>query len=209
MIESGAVSAPVYFNLGNAFLKSSQLGRAIAAYRKAEKLSPRDPDVRANLQFARDQGGGGASSPVLRWENWIGKLTLNEWTAATSIAASILFLLLAIRHWRLDWKKSFRGILLVTGIFCVFFAICLAAAIRKELFVQSAVIIVPEAVVRLGPFDESQSAFTLRDGAEVTVMDQKDDWTQIADASSRTGWLLEKQMVPIGDPKRATPTKAP
>ena len=49
-------------NLGNAYFKSGQLGKAIAAYREAEQMSPRDPDVRANLRFARNQVQG----PTLR-----------------------------------------------------------------------------------------------------------------------------------------------
>src|SRR5262249_40911221 len=45
--QSGQKSAALYFNWGNALFKSQQLGRAIAAYRHAEELAPRDPDIRA------------------------------------------------------------------------------------------------------------------------------------------------------------------
>jgi uncharacterized protein YgiM (DUF1202 family) len=64
------------------------------------------------------------------------------------------------------------------------------------------VVIVSEAVVRPGPFDESPSAFTLRDGAEVTVLGRKDTWLQITDASQRTGWLPGKNVTLIGAAKR-------
>jgi len=202
ILQTGSASAPVSFNLGNAFLKSGRVGRAIAAYRSAEKLSPRDPDARANLQFARNQAGGGASAPTLRWSNWIGRLTLNEWTILTTIAASVWFLLLAVRQWRPNLKNSFRGLLVVFGILGAFLVACFAAAIHKEFFIHSSVVIVPEAVVRPGPFDESPSAFTLRDGAEVTVLDQKESWLQIADASQRTGWLPGKNVMTIGNQKR-------
>ncbi|HEU0039111.1 MAG TPA: tetratricopeptide repeat protein, partial [Verrucomicrobiae bacterium] len=47
LVQNGAVSPALCFNLGNAFFKASQVGRAIAAYRQAERLTPRDPDVRA------------------------------------------------------------------------------------------------------------------------------------------------------------------
>ncbi|MEO5804337.1 MAG: tetratricopeptide repeat protein [Verrucomicrobiota bacterium] len=198
ILQAGSVSAPVYFNLGNAFLKSGRVGRAIAAYRNAEKLSPRDPDVRTNLQFAREQAGGGATVPTLRWSSWIGRLTLNEWTILTMIVVSVLFLLLAIRQWRFNLKISLRGFLMLIGILGAFLLVCLATAIHQEFFVRSAVVIVPEAVVRPGPFDESPGAFTLRDGAEVTVLDQKENWLQIADATQRTGWLPEKNVMSIG-----------
>jgi Flp pilus assembly protein TadD len=58
ILTNGAVSPALYFNLGNAHFKAGQLGRAIAAYRQAERLTPRDPDVRANLQFARNRVQG-------------------------------------------------------------------------------------------------------------------------------------------------------
>ena len=58
LIEEGSISPALYFNLGNAFFKSGQIGRAIGAYRQAEEMSPRDPDVRANLQFARNLVSG-------------------------------------------------------------------------------------------------------------------------------------------------------
>src|ERR1700744_5475613 len=52
-IQSGALSKSLYFNYGNAEFKAGHLGRAIAAYRLAEQLSPRAADVRANREFAR------------------------------------------------------------------------------------------------------------------------------------------------------------
>ena len=43
LLQGGQVSAALYFNLGNAAFKSSQIGRAIAAYRQAERIAPRKP----------------------------------------------------------------------------------------------------------------------------------------------------------------------
>lgn len=201
LIDSGSISAPVYFNSGNAFYKSGQLGRAIAAYRSAEKLSPRDPDVRANLRFVRDQAGG-ATRSATRWENPIGRLTLDEWTIVTATAMSLWFLLLAFRQFRFGSRKSFRGGLIILGLASIALVLCLGAAIRQEILGKSAVVTVPEAVVRRGPLEESQSAFTLRDGAEISVIDQKGDWLHIVDAAKRTGWLLQRQTVSIGKRNR-------
>ena len=39
------------FNYGNAEFKSGNLGKAIAAFRRAELLAPRDSEIRANLRF--------------------------------------------------------------------------------------------------------------------------------------------------------------
>src|SRR5205823_5530071 len=74
--QSGQKSAALYFNWGNALFKSGQIGRAIAAYRRAEALTPRDPDLRANLQFARNQRQGPALSSR-KSQEWLRRLSLN------------------------------------------------------------------------------------------------------------------------------------
>ena len=51
-----------------------------------------------------------------------------------------------------------------------------------------------EAVVRQGPFEESPSKFPLRDGAEVAVFDEKDEWLAVRDAGRHEGWLRRSQV---------------
>jgi uncharacterized protein YgiM (DUF1202 family) len=73
--------------------------------------------------------------------------------------------------------------------------VCLAVAAYDRLLTQSAVVIAHEAVVRYGPVDESQSFYTARDGTELTVLDRKGDWLQVADRASRTGWVRQDQVL--------------
>ncbi len=41
LLRTGQASSAVYFNLGNAFFKSGQIGHAIFAYRQAGQSTPR------------------------------------------------------------------------------------------------------------------------------------------------------------------------
>src|SRR5208337_1300274 len=93
LVQAGQVSAALYFNLGNACFKAGTLGRALAAYRQAEALAPRDPDLRANIQFARDQAQG-PTLALSRWQKVLGRLSLNEWTILAAAAVWVAFLLL-------------------------------------------------------------------------------------------------------------------
>src|ERR1051325_497601 len=61
ILKAGRVSSGLLFNLGNAYFKNGEIGRAIYNYRRAQALAPRDPDVQANLRFARDRIAGAAS----------------------------------------------------------------------------------------------------------------------------------------------------
>ncbi|HUR44338.1 MAG TPA: tetratricopeptide repeat protein, partial [Candidatus Saccharimonadales bacterium] len=79
-IQNGQSNGPVFFNLGNALFKAGQPGRSIAAYREAERSIPRDPGLRYNLQFVRNQVSGAGGSVQKGWKQWLTRLTLNEWT---------------------------------------------------------------------------------------------------------------------------------
>ena len=49
-IEHGHVNGHVHYNLGTAYYRLGEFGRAIAQYRKALELLPNDPDVLKNRQ---------------------------------------------------------------------------------------------------------------------------------------------------------------
>src|SRR3974390_1217295 len=58
LLQTGEQPPTLLFNYGDAEFENGHLGKAIAAYRKAKLLSPRDPELRANLAFVRNQVAG-------------------------------------------------------------------------------------------------------------------------------------------------------
>ena len=58
LIDQGFRDTAVYYNLGNTYLESGDLGRAVLSYLRAEELSPRDPDILVNLELVRKQDRG-------------------------------------------------------------------------------------------------------------------------------------------------------
>ena len=195
MIDDGNAAPALYFNLGNALFKSGHTGRAILNFRLAEQLAPRDPDIRANLRFARSQVNGGDAHPDGRWRRLSGQLTLNEWTALAASGVWLWFMLLTLAQWRPALKKSLRGYTATAGVGAAVLSACLALACYDQLELTSAIVVAREAIVRYGPLDESQSFYTVRDGAELTVLDTKGDWLQVTDRSKRVGWLRRGQVL--------------
>ena len=192
LVQSGQVSAALYFNLGNAWFKSGQIGRAIAAYLAAEQITPRDPDLRANLQFARNQTPSPRLSPS-RWQRWLGRLTLNEWTLLAAGAVWLWLGLLATLQWRPALRPVLRGYVFSLTITAALLCACAAAALRETRFIRTAIVVTSEVTVRYGPLAESPVAFTVHDGAELRVLDQKDEWLQISAGPRRIGWLRRDQ----------------
>jgi len=192
LAQSGAVSAALYFNLGNACYKSGASGRALAAYRQAENLAPRDPDLRANLQFVRNQVSG-PTLPPHRWQRWFNRLTLNEWTALAALAFWLWLLLLIVLQWRPAWRPSLRGFVFSSGLATLALGVCLATDFLSLRASRPAVVVAHDAVVRSGPLEESPTAFKLQDGAEVSVLDEKDQWLQVTAGGQRVGWIRRDQ----------------
>jgi tetratricopeptide (TPR) repeat protein len=195
IVQAGTVSPALYFNLGNARLKAGQVGWAIRAYRQAEVLAPRDPDIRANLQIARSQAGMLAPAlPGDRWTRWVTRLTLNEWTLAAAAVAALFFIVLTAREIWPAFRKSGSALAGGLGFACLCLAACLGLAADQRLIAKSSVVVVPEAVARRGPLPESQSAFTVHDGAELLVLESDGDWLQVSDAARHIGWLQQKEV---------------
>lgn len=199
ILQSGAVSPALWFNYGNAEFKLGQPGRAIAAYRRAELLAPRDAEVRANLEFVRNQVAG----PTLRqsrWQDWLGALSLNEWAILAAVAFWLTFILLVLRQIRPAWRPRLRGLTLGVILLTILSCAGLGAAATIHYSKPTAVVVEAEATARSGPFAEAQVAFKVQNGAELAVLDRRNDWVQVVSGPAesngyrRIGWLPVKQV---------------
>jgi tetratricopeptide (TPR) repeat protein len=194
LVAGGRASPALLFNLGNAYFKSGQIGRAIAAYREAEQLAPRDEDIRANLKFALGAVPGN-NTRVSGLERALDLLTLNERGIWTAIALWICFGLLAVGQARPAAKNSLRMVFVAAAMFAVCFGAWYAQGLIARATERKVVVIAPTAAVRFGPLEESQIAFNVRDGNELKLLGKKDKWLQVADASNRSGWIPESEIL--------------
>lgn len=196
IVDSGQASPALYFNLGNALFKSGQNGRAILAYHRAAQLIPRDPDVRANLQFARNQVEGPTLRPT-RWQRALGTLSLNEWAALSVAGLWLTCALLAAAQLGPALKSALRNVTATTGGATLLLSACLFFSLTNSGSANIAVVTAREVTVRNGPLEESHEAFSAHDGAELQVLDQKDDWLQVSDGTRRIGWVKRSEVAQI------------
>ena len=193
ILKSGTQSPSLLFNAGNAEFKTGHLGKAIAAYRQAEMLSPRDAELRANLAFVRNQVQG-ATLRESYWQNWVGSLTLNEGTLLTAALFWLTLGIFVVRQLRPALVPKLQGVTRILVVLTIFSATVLGLQAANHFSNGTAVVTVAEATARSGPFDEAQSAFTARDGAELSVLDKRDGWVQVANNVGKSGWLSTKQV---------------
>jgi tetratricopeptide (TPR) repeat protein len=193
ILQTGGQSPALLFNSANAEFKAGNLGKAIAAYRRAELLAPRDSEIRANLDFVRNQVQG-ASVRESRWQYWLGTLTLNEGAVLTAVLFWLTFALLVARQIRPALVPKLKSATQIFAALLIFSATVLGLQAANHFSRATAVVTAAEATARSGPFDEAQNAFTAHDGAELSVLDRHGDWVQVTGGSGKIGWLPAKQV---------------
>lgn len=193
MLKTGAQSPALLFNAGNAEYKAGHLGKAIADYRRAALLTPRDPELRANLDFVRNQVQG---STVREggWQRWLDTLSLNEGAVLTAVLFWLTLSLFAARQIRPALVPKLRGVTRLAVVLTVFSATVLGLQAASHFNGEVAVVTAAEATARSGPFDDAQTTFTVHDGAELSVQDRHDDWLQVRNGAGQTGWMSVKQV---------------
>jgi len=193
ILQTSGQSPALLFNCGNAEFKAGHLGKAIAAYRRAELLAPRDAELRANLAFVRSRVQG-ATVQESRWQSWVRSLTLNEGALLTAVFIWAMFGLLAVRQVRPALAPKLRSVTRLAIVLTIFSGTVLALQAANHFNSSVAVVTGAEATARSGPFDDAQTAFTVHDGTEMPVLDRHDEWVEVADATGKVGWFSRKQV---------------
>jgi tetratricopeptide (TPR) repeat protein len=191
ILQTGWQSPALLSNFASAEFKAGHLGKAIAAYRQAELLTPRDAELRANLAFVRNQVQG-ATLRESRWQNWMGSLTLNEGAVLTAVLFWMTFGLFIARQLLPGLVPRLKSATRIFVALTLLSGAALGLQAANHFSSATAVVIADSVTARSGPFDDAQNAFTARDGAELSVLDQHDGWVQVANGAGKSGWLPAK-----------------
>jgi hypothetical protein len=196
MIDEGTVSGPVFFNQGNAWMKAKQPGRAVAAYRQAQRYRPRDPYLDANLQYALGPSAT-ARRPVIEtilfWQNWL-SYPEKFYGAAVAAVLTFCFAIVAIFSTRRRlWQR------LVLGGAAVTLVLIISAAYdwyRFE-YIKHGVIAQAEVVARKGNAESYEPALNekLSEGTEFRLLERRGNWLLIQLPGGQEGWIDQQAAV--------------
>jgi tetratricopeptide (TPR) repeat protein len=195
LVDKGYGDPVLYYNLGNAYFKQGDVGRSILNYLRAERLSPRDGDIKANLDFARGQTldvlepgeaplSGFVTSLLYRFTaGELGAVALALWLL---FASCLLLAMVGPRRW-LAWT---RPAVLVTAGLLVLGGGSLAGRLYVDSASRDAVIVAEEVEVVSGPGSRYTPEFTLHAGAEAGLVEKRGAWARIAlPGGSLQGWV--------------------
>ena len=191
----------IQYNLGNAWFRMNQLGRAILAYERAHIAMPRDADLNFNLAHARDQvvdaipPSKGFFSMAFFWLPTVSQSEL-FWCFAILNLLLCAALLIRLFH-RSEWL--FYSLLLVLCLWLVT-GLSLGMKWAQVHDDHRAVILQKEVEVLAGPHEGDTVLFKLHEGAIVEQERPEGEWRLIRLPDKKRGWLPEESLELIASP---------
>jgi Uncharacterized protein conserved in bacteria len=191
LVRSGQWSANLFYNLGNAYFRAGDFGRAILNYERALALERHHPEATANLQIARDEAR--ALEMQESWpERYLKFASINQYitTAALAFWAGLFCVVgLIFAH-----RRSAAIIALLIFSLLVFVIAILAVYELDHGSKGRALAIVTgkEVQARLATADTANSVLALPPGSEVKILSTRGDWVYAALPNNLRGWIPAK-----------------
>ncbi|GIV26774.1 MAG: hypothetical protein KatS3mg027_0588 [Bacteroidia bacterium] len=128
VINQNYESFELYYNLGNAYFKNNQLGKAILYYEKAKKLNPSDPDLKHNLSIAYNKTIDKIDTKdnffiEITKNNFLNQLNTNLLAYVTIVIAFLTLLLFVLFLYHTAYRKLYISlvvVLVVTNVILYF-----------------------------------------------------------------------------------------
>jgi tetratricopeptide (TPR) repeat protein len=191
LIRDGQWSANVFYNLGNAYFRTDDFGRAILNYERALALERHHPEATANLQIARDEAHA-LELPSSWPERYLQFATVNQYSIIAAVAFWIAASCLAALIFTPGRSATVISVLLVM---LLLFAGAMFAIWQLEggsEGVALAIVTGKDVQARLATADTANAVLSLPPGSEIKVLSTRGDWIYAALPNNLRGWIPAK-----------------
>src|SRR6266542_1026623 len=196
LVRSGQWRANVFYDLGNAYFRTGDFGRAILNYERALALERHHPEATANLQIARDEAHALEIQPG-SLERYLQFASVNEY----SIAAATAFWLAIFAMFVLIFKQRRSARAIAVSISCL---LVLAVAVYAIFTLERgskgqalAIVTGKDVQARLATADTANSVLALPAGSEIKILSTRGDWMYAALPNDLRGWIQTKNAEPV------------
>jgi len=202
LLKTGVRNGAVYYNLGNCYYKQGEVGRAVANYRRALMLSPRDVDTEFNLDLVRSEvgfrdttsafGGGSIGEAPLRLASareWQIVFYISYYLCALSVLA-VLFLG--------GRARAAAARILIALVIVGACSLALSTHGRSRFKGGSdAVVVAGRTEFMSGPGAAFEELVRLSDGVELRLRARSGIWVEAQLPTGEVGWVREGDLEPI------------
>lgn len=188
LVQSRQWNPTLFYDLGNAYFRSADLGRAILNYERALALDPNQPEAKANLQLVRDQARALELAPG--WpEAHLDFLTRDQyaWLAMIAFwgAAAILCGLYFARRRPVVWIFA----LVLSGAISAGAAFAVYELETGSAGRDLAIVTQKNIQARLATAESAGTVLVLPPGSEIKILSTRGEWSYAALPNDLRGWI--------------------
>jgi tetratricopeptide (TPR) repeat protein len=182
-VEEAPAVAAHWYDLGAAYYRLGERGRAEAAWLEARRLAPRAPEIRRALELTPPSDIASA-----------------RWTWSPPVTAEEVFLL-GILGWVIGWagwafRPRFRerwAVVLVVAAGALISGLALRQWYRRPL-----AIVVDAIPLRLSPHGRAPEITPVEGGSAVLIVGRVPGWLLVRAAGEREGWVPNDAVATVG-----------
>ncbi|MEP6602696.1 MAG: tetratricopeptide repeat protein [Spartobacteria bacterium] len=196
LVQKKEWSANLFYDLGNAYFRAQDFGKAILNYERALALDRHHAEAQANLRVARDQARA-LRLQQSQVERYVRAGSPNQYAIAAAamfwigifIGASLLF----------GQRRSTSAITLSILSLSIFIALGVAIYAMENGSGGRGVAIVTKANVtaRVATADTSSSVLAVPAGSEIKVLSERGEWVYAALPNNLRGWIPANNAEPV------------
>lgn len=195
IVKYGIRDPRVEYNLGNAYFRLGNLGRAILHYERAHRLSPVDGDILANLELARsrrfDRVEAEEVAAVVRWTRGAQDRLGPDRQALVFLA--LIWIIAGLVTWATirpsGWTAAVGWTLAVLVLAASLTALSWLVTWQRLEGERIAVVLDDSVEVLAGPGENNASLFTVHEGLTLTVRSERPGWVQVSLPNGLNGWV--------------------
>ncbi len=204
IVQAGRGNWQLFYNLGNAYFRLNEIGRAILYYEKALRLNPDNEDIRFNLDYANLKIVDRIPEPPKQaFVVWIESLVLGPsfrtlmWITVGLYA--LVMALLALRYFwvKLDNLRAYRLALWSAGMAFVLFLGLFSFRWYKQSTEQYGIVMAKAVTVTSSPTRDATEVFELHEGTKLRIEKQSGDWLRIRLRDGKVGWIPKEAVETI------------
>lgn len=188
-------SAALEYNMGNTLMRLDRVPEAIAHYRRAQWMAPYDPDIAANLDYARNvQKTPLPPLPISR--RLPGRLPVPVWQVLFMCAAWLVGLTGLFRT-RSALVRQTAAWVLPAGVVVLFISAASLISLQPSALSSEAVARPATLTSRFEPLEDSTEHFSVPGGSIVQILEEVRGWTRIQ-VGEKTGWVQTPELILLG-----------
>jgi tetratricopeptide (TPR) repeat protein len=196
LVRSGQWNANLFYDLGNAYFRTGDFGRAILNYERTLALDRHHPEATANLQIARDEARALEMQPN-QLERYLQFASANQYSIIAAGAFWLMIFAVATMIFARRRSRALIAFSMCCLLLCVFAVWAIYRLEHGNDGRALAIVTGKNVQARLATADTANSVLALPPGSEIKVLSTRGDWMYAALPNDLRGWIPAKDAEPV------------